>query len=110
MNAGIHSVEADLYLDGIYQQTIEGTLTIEKAPITIDAKDFVLDISYNALTITHKDYSTDIRYSTDGTTYESGYQISNLEENTNYTLSIYINETTNYEKSNVVTVDFKTML
>ncbi|QWB99417.1 hypothetical protein KHQ88_04430 [Mycoplasmatota bacterium] len=86
------------------------TLIIHKADMIIEKTDFDFIIGHNQIVIEHFSHQDLINYSLDGSNFNNSHHIIDLNEKTDYSISIYLEESDNYKMSNVIEVELKTYL
>jgi len=110
INAGSYTVSVTLSHPNYQSLTLEATLVINKAPRVIDESEFELLVFDDYIQIVREDLSNLIYYSIDQGPFVYGTTIPFLEENTRYSIRIYLEETLNYERSNIALFSEKTYL
>lgn len=110
INAGSYTVSVTLSHPNYQSLTLEATLVINKAPRVIDESEFELLVFDDYIQIVREDLIDLIYYSVDQGPFVYGTTIPFLEENTRYSVRIYLEETMNYERSNIALFSEKTYL
>ncbi|HBG33323.1 MAG TPA: hypothetical protein DDW82_06395 [Acholeplasmataceae bacterium] len=108
VDAGNYSLEVILSNKNYHTLTLSSSLVISKQVVTISIDDFTFNVQSNQITIIHEGENPNIFYSINGVDYISGEIIDSLLESHTYIVSIYIGETTNYQLSNMISIELTT--
>ncbi len=110
INAGEYDVSIKLISDNYNSLVLNSVLTIEKADILISESDFTITIAEEDITISYGDLDNYIYVSLNDSNYVNENNITELQENNDYTIDIYIAESDNYNMSNIITIIVTTYL
>jgi hypothetical protein len=110
INAGSYTVRVTLSHPNYQTLTIEETIVIEKATRFIQNNEFELTMLDDQIFIERDNLMDLIYYSVDNGPFVYGTTIPFLEEDTWYSIRIYLGETLNYNQSNTVLFNEKTYL
>lgn len=110
IDAGEYSITMTLKHPNYNDLVLSSSLTIHRADLSIEENDFNITARETSIILEHEFLQDYIKLSKDGSAFIQSHIINDLEENSLYTITIYIDESNNYLTSNVIDIQIKTLL